>query len=291
MSLLLPGLGQLYNRNTRLARPLLAVMIFATPAAKWLVTAAPPAAGLAVMIAILVAAVVLLIFAVVQSVLQARRVGAVQLAWFNRWYIYLGLYLLIGVASLTFEYLPIPKSNNYDIPSSSMNPTLLAGDYLMAKANAFADHAPARGDIILFEMPDEPAVTFVSRVVGLPGDRVKWSEGRFYLNGVLADRRPIEDFLVAGGINPTPTPVGQYEETLPGGPTYRVIEVAGDLGPADDTEEFQVPDGHYFVAGDNRDAAVDSRNGRGFVPADALRDKPLFLYWSSDLSRIGKAIE
>ena len=291
LSLLMPGLGQLYNQNIRLAWPLLVVMIFVTPAAKWLITAVPPAVGLAVMVAVLVGVTVLLILALVQAFLQARRIGVVQPAWFNRWYVYVGLYLLTGMASFALEILPIPTSNSYNIPSSSMSPTLLVGDQLTAKANAFADRLPMRGDIVLFEMPDDPSATFVSRVVGLPGDRVKWSEGRFYLNGVMVDRRPIEDFLQAGNVNPTLSPVAQYEETLPGGPTYRIVEVAGDLGPSDDTEEFEVPDNHYFVAGDNRDRAVDSRNGRGYVPLVAMRDKPLFLYWSSDLSRIGKVIQ
>lgn len=288
LSLVLPGLGQLYNQNIRLAWPLLAVVILVTPAAKWLVTAIPPGTGLTVMIAVFVGAFALLIFAVVQSVLQARSIGAVQPAWFNRWYVYVGLYLLAGIASFALGMLPLPTSNSYNIPSRSMTPTLLVGDYLTAKANAFAGHLPLRGDIVVFELRED---TFVSRVVGLPGDRLQWKEGRLYLNGVLVDRRPIEDFLQAGDINPTLMPVAQYEETLSGGPTYRVVEAAGDVGPADDTEEFQVPNGHYFVAGDNRDASVDSRNGRGFVPLEALLDKPLFLYWSSDLSRIGKVVE
>jgi signal peptidase I len=264
-------------------------MIFFAPAAKWLVTVVPPDTGLAAMIAILVAGILLLIFAVAQSVLQSRRIRAVLPAWFNRWYVYVGVYFLTGTASFALGLLPIPTSNSYNIPSGSMTPTLVVGDYLTAKASAFGDHLPERGDIVLFEMPDDPSVTFVSRVVGLPGDRIKWSEGRFYLNGVQVDRRRIEDFVQAS--NPNSAPVPQYEETLPGGPTYRVIEVDGDLGPADNTEEFAVPDGHYFVAGDNRDGAVDSRNGRGFVPLVAILDKPLFLYWSADFSRIGKVIE
>lgn len=288
LSLLMPGLGQLYNQNIRLAWPLLAVVIFVTPAAKWLVTAVPPGVGLVAGMAVVVGALALLIFAVVQSVLHARRIGAVQPAWFNRWYVYVGVYLLTGIASFALESLPIPTSNSYNIPTSSMTPALSAGDFLTAKANAFADHLPARGDIVLFEMRGG---TFVSRVVGLPGDRLQWKEGRFYLNGVLVDRQPVEDFLLAGDINPTLVPVGQYQETLPEGPTYRLIEGAGDLGPYDDTEEFVVPDGHWFAAADNRDDALDSRSGMGFVPLEALRDKPLFLYWSSDLSRIGRVIE
>jgi signal peptidase I len=293
LSLPLPGLGQLYNGNVRLAWPLLAAVIVFAPAAKWLIAAVPSTAGPAVMIAILVAGLALLIFALVQSVLQARRIGAVQTAWFNRWYIYVGLYLLVGIASLALGLLPIPTSNSYNIPSSSMTPTLLPGDYLTAKANAFADHVPTRGDIVVFEMQGG---AFVSRVVGLPGDRLQWRGGRLYLNGAQVDRRRVEDFVYNSNpfvqaSNAIGTPVPQYEEILPEGAVYRVIERDGDLGPSDETEEFAVPEGHCFVAGDNRDGAADSRDGWGFIPLETLLDKPRFLYWSADFSRLGKVIE
>jgi signal peptidase I len=287
LSLLFPGLGQLYNRNTRLARPLLVAIILAPPGA-WFVAAVPPAAGLAAMIAVVGGFLALLIFAVVQSVLQARRIGAIQLAWFNRWYIYAGLYLLLLVTRFVLEGLPISTVQSYSTPSSGMSPTIVIGDRMEAKTNAFGNRLPERGEIALYELAAKPEVTFIKRVIGRPGDRLQWRTGRLYLNDVPVERRRVEDFVLPS--DPA-MPVAQFEEILPGGRTYRVIEIAGDLGEFDDTEVFEVPAGHVFVAGDNRDGSMDSHTGQGFIPLEGLRDKPLFLYWSHDLSRIGRVIE
>ncbi len=289
LSLLLPGLGQLYNRTTRLAWPLLVVMALAAPLGKWLIAAAPSSAGLATMIAVIGGFLAVLVFAVVQAVLQARRIRAIEPAWFNRWYVYLGVYPLAVLVRLFIGALPVSSISSYSTPSSSMVPTLLVGDYLEAKSSAFVDRLPERGEIVLFIPPTDATGTFVKRVIGLPGDRVQWREGRLYLNDTLVDRRRVEDFLVPGGAVERAFP--QYEETLPDGKTYRVVETEGDQGVSDNTEVFEVPAGHVFVAGDNRDRSNDSRNGLGFVPLEALQDKPLFLFWAADLSRIGRVVE
>lgn len=288
LSLLLPGLGQLYNRNLHLAWPLLAAMILLPIPSKWLVAAVPPSAGLTAMIVVVVGSLALLIFALAQSVVHARRAGAIQLGRFNRWYIYPGIFVFAVIVRFALGSLPIPSIQSYSNPSSGMSPTIVIGDRMEAKTNAFSNRLPERGEIALYELAAKPEVTFVKRVIGLPGDRVQWRAGRLYINDLLVERRRLEDFVLPSRPGMA---VAQFEEILPNGPTYRVIEVAGDLGEFDDTEVFEVPAGHVFVVGDNRDGSMDSHTGQGFIPLEGLLDKPLFIFWSADFSRIGKVIE
>jgi signal peptidase I len=289
LSLLLPGLGQLYNRQVRLAIVLLILGVLLSMPARWAIAAAP--AGLLMPMATVILAVGLAIplFAIVQAVIGARRAGAIALAWFNRWFVYVGLYVVVAVLGLLADLLPIPSVTSYSMPSGSMVPTLLVGDYSVARTRAFEGRLPERGEIAVFRPPSEPEVDFVKRIVGLPGDRIQLRDGRLYLNGALVERVPIgameaapllEDFEKAK----------VYRETLPGGASYLIAEFSDD-GGLDNTAEFLVPADHVFVLGDNRDASNDSRSRMSFIPLAGLHDKPLFLFWARDKSRIGTVPE
>jgi signal peptidase I len=138
-------------------------------------------------------------------------------------------------------------------------------------------------------VPHEPEVDFIKRVVGLGGDRIQVRDGRLYLNNTLVERNPIDDSMIAA--LPEDFENGHiYRETLPDGASYLIVE-RGDDTWLDDTPEFVVPADTVFVLGDNRDSSIDSRTKLGFVPITGLRDKPLFVFWSVDLSRIGRVFE
>jgi len=175
------------------------------------------------------------------------------------------------------------------VPSGSMEPTLMIGDEIAAAKYAYGygrysapigvipihgrvlDRPPERGDIVVFALPRDPRQTYVKRVIGMPGDRLQMRAGKLFINGTEVPRRPVGPITVAlGGVT---VPAMKYVETLPGGRTHDIIKVAE--GPLDDTVEFKVPDGHYFMMGDNRDNSLDSRvspaeGGVGFVPAENL---------------------
>lgn len=172
----------------------------------------------------------------------------------------------------------------YRVPSSSMVPTLLVGDELIASKYAYGyskysspiglmpdfagrllGKAPERGDVIVFRLPRDPSTNYVKRLIGLPGDRIHMQDGRLYINGTMVARR---------AVGPRAEDGQRYIETLPGGREHEIVEVS-DTERYDDTASYVVPAGHYFMMGDNRDNSVDSRiaaadGGVGFVPEDNL---------------------
>ena len=176
---------------------------------------------------------------------------------------------VIAIVIRTFAYEP------FNIPSGSMVPTLLKGDYLFVSKMAYGysrysfpgglvpvegriwEGAPTRGEVVVFRPTRELETDFIKRVIGLPGDRIQVREGRLYINDVMVERQQIEDYVDSD--NPASEGEEQYLETLPGGVTHRIIESAGDAGPADNTPVYVVPADHYFMMGDNRDGSNDSR--------------------------------
>jgi len=203
--------------------------------------------------------------------------------------------MLIAGAIRTVAYEP------FNIPSGSMIPSLLIGDYLFVSKYAYGysrysmpfglgpsggrlfESVPERGDVVVFKKPTENKIDYIKRVVGLPGDRLQVINGLLHINGVAVRRDRVEDFIDRdrdGNI----IRASQYVETLPNGRTHRIIEFLGDNGPADNTMEYVVPPGHYFMMGDNRDNSADSRflTEVGYVPAENLVGRAEILFFSGD---------
>ena len=227
---------------------------------------------------------------------------------------------LIGVAILTWalrSFIVQP----FSIPSGSMLPALYIGDYLaVAKwpygysrysfpfdfpsfSGRILGNLPSRGDVVVFRVPAERA-DLIKRVIGLPGDTVEMRGGRLILNGQAVARQPLPPVAIPVSANspcrvvPPATPavmaVGSredcmfkaYLETLPGGPSYSVLDQV-EHGPADDFGPVRVPAGHFFLMGDNRDDSLDSRfpeyeGGVGMVPMEHLIGRALVTFWSTD---------
>ena len=194
----------------------------------------------------------------------------------------------------------------FNIPSGSMIPTLLVGDYLFVSKYSYGYsrfslplglplfsgriffHPPKRGDVIVFKLPSDDKTDYIKRLIGLPGDHIQMKLGRLYINGKIVERQRIEDYIerVDGG---QIIHVPQYIETLPNGRKHRIIEQLGDTGPLDNTGVYVVPPGDYFFMGDNRDNSLDSRvpshpgaGGVGYVPAENLVGRAEILFFSTD---------
>jgi signal peptidase I len=221
----------------------------------------------------------------------AWRIETAMLQRYNRVWLYVGAILIWGIVFLSVAALLQSRTAKYNIPSGSMIPTLLIGDRLVAERDYFVDHAPQRGDVAIFKHPSDNKTDYIHRVVGLPGDTVQMIGGRLHINGKIVEREQIDDRIDRYGGREIR--ILQYIETLPGNRQHRIMEERGDDGRLDNTPVYQVPADHYFVLGDNRDNAMDSRvqNETGFIPRANIRDRPTFIFWHSDTSRIGQRIE
>jgi signal peptidase I len=289
LSLLLPGLGQLYNRQVQLALALMILALILSMPGRWLIAAVSPEAVVPVAAVVLLVGLLNIVFAIAQAAIRAWQVRAISLAWFNRWYIYVVLILFMTAWQSVAVLLPQSSIAAYYTPSGGMVPTLLVDERFEARTNAFSNRMPERGELAILRPPSEPDIDFVKRIIALPGDRIQVREGRLYLNGVMVERVPVSDEEAA----PLPQDSANarvYRETLPGGASYLISEIS-DNGQLDNTPELVVPAEHVFVLGDNRDRSNDSRTGLGFIPLAGLHDKPLFIFWSADKSRIGKVLE
>ncbi len=203
--------------------------------------------------------------------------------------------LLIAFFVRTFLYQP------FNIPSESMYPTLKVGDYLFVSKLSYGygkysfnfsfggfgqtwisccpvdfagrivlPDAPERGDVAVFKLPTDTEIDYIKRVIGLPGDRIQMIDGVLHINGEKIPKVRIEDYVDSETSGPGGGhAVAQYEETLPNGVKYHVLDEDPN-GAADNTDVYVVPEGHYFMMGDNRDNSQDSRfqNVVGYVPIE-----------------------
>ncbi len=198
--------------------------------------------------------------------------------------------LVLALLIRTFLFQP------FSIPSGSMMPTLLVGDYMFVSKYAYGYSTyslplsmdlfhgriwagkPKRGDVAVFRLPSEPSVDYVKRVIGLPGDDIQMKDGVLYINGKAVPKVADGTFRPTGRYD-TGQPVKVFKETLPNGVSYDTLDLTPD-SPGDNTRVFHVPAGHYFMMGDNRDNSLDSRFDVGYVPVDNFVGRANIIFFS-----------
>ncbi|WP_074380852.1 signal peptidase I [Bartonella doshiae] len=184
----------------------------------------------------------------------------------------------------------------FSIPSGSMRPTLLVGDYLFVSKYAYGysrfsipfspsifsgriwSSQPKRGDVVVFRLPSNPDIDYIKRVVGLPGDRIQVRQSVLYINDKAVSRRFIGK-VDNSDITEVNYPVDVYRETMLNGVSYNTLDL-GFIPQVDDTKVFEVPPGHYFMMGDNRDNSDDSRLDVGYVPEENLVGRASMIFFS-----------
>lgn len=208
--------------------------------------------------------------------------------WANIRTIFWGVMIAIVIRSLMVQ--------PFTIPSGSMIPTLLVGDYVVVSKFTYgysrfsfpfspdifgggriASSLPERGDVVVFRLPQNNTVDYIKRAIGLPGDRVQMRNGQLIINGAAVPNK----FVGCADARPTTNNCRYqvFEEILGDAPSLMM-----DSGRTrvDNTREFLVPEGHVFFMGDNRDNSEDSRLGVGFVPAENLVGRADLVLFSID---------
>jgi signal peptidase I len=196
--------------------------------------------------------------------------------------------LIIALVIRTFLFQP------FNIPSGSMERTLLVGDYLFVSKYSYGyshyslpfspplfsgrvwSANPQRGDVVVFRLPKDDSIDYIKRVIGLPGDRIQMISGVLQINGEPVKRERIEDFVDANRRT-----TQRWHETLPNGVSFVTLK-APEGGFKDNTEVYEVPPGHFFMMGDNRDNSTDSRflGEVGYVPLENIIGRAQLIFFS-----------
>ena len=201
--------------------------------------------------------------------------------------------LLIALFIRSFLFQP------FYIPSSSMEPNLLIGDRLFVSkfSYGYSQHSfpfspkifsgrilknsPNRGDVVVFKTPADNRTDYIKRLIGLPGDKVQIINKDLYLNGIKVEKKQVQTSLniSCGGEN---LEADVYEETLPNG--IRYLAIYRKNGSMINSDQYIVPDDHYFFLGDNRDCSRDSRflSSVGYVNFNNLVGKARIIFFSND---------
>ena len=201
--------------------------------------------------------------------------------------------LILAFIVRIFLYQP------FNIPSGSMLSTLLIGDYIFVSKFSYGyskyslpfgmslfegrifGAGPKRGDVAVFKLPKDNKTDYIKRVIGLPGDRIQMRRGILFINGKAVPKRRIADFVSTDRWGNRQR-IARFEEQLPNGVKYMVLDQEKN-GRWDDTEIYKVPEGHYFMMGDNRDNSSDSRVAWavGYVPFENFVGRADIIFFSA----------
>jgi len=255
LSLLAPGLGQIYNG--RGASGLVFLLIFVALPFLWGLTGWPR--YFFGFVALVIVTIGFWLFTIIHAFIQARRIREIGLKKYQTAVVY-ALMIILFLGLVIFD-LPRIRMNPlgvspYKIPTSAMMPTLHQDDLLMADMKAYDGRAPKRGDLVVFEYPRDLTKSFIKRVIALEGETVEIRNKRVFIDG-----QPLQE-------------------------SYKIHEDSAVDERRDNFGPLRIPAGRCFVLGDNRDNSNDSRFW-GALPLANVKGQALYIYWAKDKKRIG----
>lgn len=265
LSLITPGLGQIYNGQ--LIKGIIVSIIFYALTLyffyfEFFRTFTGAITALYIMW-------VLMIINIVEVVYTAKKQKDYVLKSYNKWYIYLLLFVIIGIIQTVVDDFGKIDSiyttlRPYKIPSAAMTPTIMVGDHIVANMKYYDDHEPQKGDVIILEQPNKPSIYLIKRIIATEGDIIESKDKIIYLNG-----KPLAENYVQHTEN----------ENIPGNKDNR-----DNFGP------FKIPPGSLFVMGDNRENSYDSRQF-GNIDTDLIKGKVLYIFLSNNMNRVGLTVK
>jgi signal peptidase I, bacterial type len=271
---IVPGLGQIYNGQPRKGLVFIVIDLL-VPVAFGLTGILNNLNGL---VTLVVFAIIFIIYRMADGFIQAKKLVNYELKSYNKWYLYLSFVIVTGIVR---TFLDLPASTGiqtFKIPTPSMNPTMQPGDRVVASLNYYDNNPIQQGDIVVFNSPQGGIWTF--RVIGLPSDSIEIKEGKVYVNNQLNELTATGEYVLDD------QDVVQYQEQL--NPTKKIKTLRYKKVLMTDTQTFDkigVPANEYFLLGDNRDNAFDSRF-LGTIKRDDILGRVIYSYWGNTSDRI-----
>ncbi|MDR0866139.1 MAG: signal peptidase I [Candidatus Symbiothrix sp.] len=274
LSLVLSGLGQVYNGQLKKAIVLIGLLLF-IPILFGITRGTTCFGGFLLLYAI---KWILKIYAVIDAWINAKRQKDYVLKSYNTWYYYLVIALIAFVVFGLYNSPAVLGTQSFKVPSISGNPTIQLEDRIIADMKAYKNKTPDYGDIVVFLGVNGQKYTF--RVVGLPNDNVEIND-----NIVTINNKPSKTTFIKETTDENRL-VSELEEELPNGHKHLIFLLKQpDNGTIRNIEDIVVPADSYFLLGDNRDNAFDSRY-QGFINKERIKGRVLYSYMGQTIDRI-----
>ena len=274
LSLVLPGLGQVYNGQRTKGFVLFGLLLI-IPYMFGLTRSTNSFYGI---ITLLIIEVVLRIYIIIDANINARRQKDYILKPYNTWYYHLIFAVGMVVIFILYDFKTQVGIQTYSVPSISNSPTFQVGDYIVSDTKAYYKKEPNYGDLVPFLSSD--GQIFIFRIVGLPNDTLALINNVITINGKSSKTKYIRDTTIDSN------KAVEFEEELPNGHKHLAYLFKQ---PLDSTKtnfkDIVVPSDNYFLLGDNRDYAADSRY-EGFINRDRIKGQIIYSYWGKSSDRI-----
>lgn len=274
LSLFIPGLGQVYNGQAKKAIVFFSLLLFfpfVFGVTRWITSFY----GIMLLLALELS---VRVFSIVDAIKHARRQKEYIPKGFNTWYYHLCIAFIMLIILLFYDMAAIIGAQTFKIPTTSNQPTIQAGDWVVGDMRIYDNKQPDYGDIIIYKKGD--GCFYPCRLVGLPNDKLEINNNIVSING-----RPSKSVFIKAGVSDG-MPVNEFEEVLPNGHKHNIYK---SMYPFDSTKStiknILVPTNYYYVLGDNRDNSADSRY-IGFIKKEDVVGQVIYSYWGTTTKRI-----